>query len=112
MSFSTRPTRVPACARPDLRRWSNDALPPGILPGWCAEEPLVLAAELRDAFVADRVGHRRGFRALRYQAPTCVMQADVLLVLQRAQSSNGLEAAMENRHAHAGYGHCPHVWLG
>ncbi|CPJ33807.1 Uncharacterised protein [Bordetella pertussis] len=65
-----------------------------------AAQAAVFAAELRRAFVADPVGGRAGVQGFGHHQPVRLVQAQLLLVLQRAERGDGLEMVMQRRHAH------------
>lgn len=89
----TRPSAT--LSEPHLRGDSR-----GILAGRQAKYARVVAAELGGALVADGMGGGADALAAGRQQRAGVQQADLLLVLHRAQCRDGLEVAMEGRDAH------------
>jgi hypothetical protein len=65
-----------------------------------AEQPGVFAAELRGAVIAHRMAGRAGVQPLGQDQLARLLQADLLLVLQRAERGDRLEVAMQGRGAH------------
>ena len=67
---------------------------------WGAEHPPVLAAELGRAFVPDPERRLRRVQPFAQHQPPRLLQAQPLLVLQRAQARHRLEVLVEPRQAH------------
>src|SRR3712207_2274124 len=65
-----------------------------------AEEPLVLAAEVRGVVVAHAVAGARRVEALTEHQPAGLLQPQLLLELQRAHRGDLLEVVVEARGAH------------
>jgi hypothetical protein len=64
-----------------------------------AEHPVVLATELRRALVPDAERRLRRVQALPLHEPSCLVQPQPFLVLQRAQARHRLEVPVEPRQA-------------
>jgi alpha/beta hydrolase fold len=66
-----------------------------------AELTAVLAAELRSAAVADRMTYRCDVMRTAEEPQSCFLEANSLLVLNRAHLGHGAELLVERRDAHA-----------
>src|SRR6202171_1746610 len=67
---------------------------------WRTEHSTVLAAELRGAVVAHREANAGGVPRVGNQPRTCLVQADLLLKLDRRHRCDCAEMAVERRNAH------------
>src|SRR6185295_13852249 len=65
-----------------------------------AEEPLVLAAEVRGVVVAHPVPGARGVEPLAQHEAARFLEPQLLLKLERAHRRDGLEVIVEAREAH------------
>src|SRR5579863_3669794 len=64
------------------------------------EEPAIFAAELRGAVIPDANRYRPDISAVLEEQPACLVQPQLLLILERTQRRDVLEVMMERRHAH------------
>src|SRR5690606_41931541 len=64
------------------------------------EETSILATELRCALVTHAMSGGRGIAAFEEHEPACLVQTDLLLVLQRRHRGHRFEVMMQRRDAH------------
>ena len=91
----------PRCTVDASGRRRPRAQPLGVASWGEAELAVVLATELRSAVVSDAVADRRDVVDPGHQHQARLLEADLLLEIDRAEPGDSVEAAVEGRCAHA-----------